>query len=67
MLVVIAACVGGFMMFLYSGLLILLNRRALAPAIQPSTGRVAALVWAFLLFGVLSALTIWQQGGELFG
>ena len=25
-LVVIAACVGGFMMFLYSGLLILLNR-----------------------------------------
>lgn len=66
-LVVIAACVGGFMMFLYSGLLILLNKRSLAPAIQPSKGRVAALVWAFLLFGVLSALTIWQQGGELFG
>ncbi|RIQ33651.1 Nramp family divalent metal transporter [Jiangella rhizosphaerae] len=66
-LVVIAACVGGFMMFLYSGLLILLNRRSLAPEIRPARFRVGALVWAFLLFGVLSALTIWQQGGELFG
>jgi hypothetical protein len=66
-LLVIAACVGGFMMFLYSGLLILLNRRVLAEPLRPRGYRVAALVWSFLLFGVLSVITIWEQGQELFG
>ncbi len=60
-LLVISACVGGLMMFLYSGLLVLLNRRVLVPAIRPGAFRVAALAWAFLLFGALSALTIGQQ------
>jgi hypothetical protein len=66
-LLVIAACVGGFMMFLYSGLLILLNRRVLPEPVRPRGYRVAALVWSFLLFGVLSAITIWEQGKTLFG
>jgi hypothetical protein len=66
-LLVIAACVGGFMMFLYSGLLILLNRRVLPAPLRPRGYRVAALVWSFLLFGVLSAITIWEQGATLFG
>jgi len=64
-LLVIAACVGGFMMFLYSALLILLNRRVLAEPLRPKGYRVAALIWSFLLFGVLSAITIWEQGRML--
>jgi hypothetical protein len=49
------------MMFIYSALLIMLNKRVLSPEIRPGGGRVAALVWAFVLFGVLSALTLAQQ------
>jgi hypothetical protein len=64
-LLVISACVGGTMMFMYSLLLILLNRRVLSPEIRPGAGRVAALVWAFVLFGVLSVLTIIQQVPKL--
>ncbi|MBB5222949.1 hypothetical protein HNP73_002896 [Amaricoccus macauensis] len=60
-LLVISACVGGLMMFIYSALLIILNRRVLVPAIRPGIGRVAALAWAFVLFGILSILTLVQQ------
>lgn len=60
-LLVISACVGGTMMFIYSALLIILNRRTLVPEIQPGAFRIAALVWAFLLFGILSLLTLGQQ------
>jgi hypothetical protein len=66
-LLVISACVGGLMMFMYSLLLILLNRRVLTPEIRPAAFRVAALIWAFLLFGVLSILTIIQQVPRLWG
>jgi uncharacterized protein YhhL (DUF1145 family) len=64
-LLVISACVGGFMMFIYSILLLVLNRRVLPDQIKISPVRVAALIWAVLLFGVFSALTIWDQGGKL--
>ncbi|RKR92015.1 hypothetical protein BDK92_6447 [Micromonospora pisi] len=64
-LLVVSACVGGLMMFIYSILLLVLNRRVLPPQIRPRSFRVAALVWAVLLFGVFSALTIWQQGERL--
>jgi hypothetical protein len=60
-LLVISACTGGAIMFLYSFLLILLNRNALPAAIRPTPFRVGTLVWSTLFFGVLSALTIWQQ------
>jgi hypothetical protein len=63
-LLIIAASVGGFMMFVYSFLLIRLNRRVLPAPIRISNPRVGVLVWAILLFGVLSAVTIWDQ---LFG
>ena len=66
-LLVISACVGGLMMFVYSALLILLNRRVLVPEIRPGAFRVAMLAWAFVLFGVLSILTIAQQIPRLFG
>ncbi len=60
-LLVISAVTGGLMMFIYSALLLMLNRRVLPKQIQPGPGRVAALVWSFLLFGVLTVLTFNQQ------
>ncbi|MEA3534542.1 Nramp family divalent metal transporter [Rhizobium sp. CC-YZS058] len=66
-LLVISACVGGTMMVIYALLLLKLNRQVLAPEIRPSGGRVAALIWAFLLFGVLSVITIAQQLPKLWG
>ncbi|WP_432564652.1 Nramp family divalent metal transporter [Kineococcus sp. SYSU DK003] len=60
-LLVISAVVGGFMMFVYSGLLLLLNRRVLPEAVKPRAVRVGALVWAVLLFGTLSVLTFDEQ------
>jgi hypothetical protein len=66
-LLVISAVTGGLMMFMYSALLLLVNRRVLPKEIRPGAGRVAALVWAFLLFGFLSVLTFNQQLQNLFG
>ncbi|GAA2719181.1 Nramp family divalent metal transporter [Cellulomonas aerilata] len=60
-LLVIAAVVGGFMMFIYSGLLIVINRRTLPAPIRIRGLRLAMLVWAILLFGTLSVLTIQAQ------
>jgi hypothetical protein len=66
-LLVISAVVGGFMMFIYSGLLILINRKILPSPIRVRGWRLAGLVWAIVLFGVLSALTINDQIGKLLG
>ncbi|RSM69512.1 hypothetical protein DMB66_10970 [Actinoplanes sp. ATCC 53533] len=65
-LLVISAVVGGFMMFIYSGLLILINRRILPQPIRIRGVRLAALVWSFVLFGVLSVLTFQDRIGDLF-
>ncbi|GLY24718.1 Nramp family divalent metal transporter [Micromonospora sp. NBRC 101691] len=65
LLLVISACVGGLMMFIYAILLLVVNRKVLPEQIRPRGYRVAALVWAVALFGVFSVLTIWQQGGKL--
>jgi len=64
-LLVISACVGGLTMFFYSILLLVLNRKVLPSQIRPRAYRVAALVWSVALFGVFSALTVWQQGDKL--
>jgi uncharacterized protein YhhL (DUF1145 family) len=66
-LLVISAVVGGFMMFIYSGLLILVNRKVLPGPIKVRGVRLAALIWSILLFGVLSVLTFQDQLGKLFG
>jgi hypothetical protein len=66
-LVIVSAVVGGFMMFIYSGLLILLNRKVLPAPIRVRGWRLAGLVWSLLLFGVLSALTFRDQLAKLFG
>jgi hypothetical protein len=60
-LIVISACVGGLMMFFYSALLALINRRLLPHPIKVRGVRLVALGWSFALFGVLSALTIVDQ------
>jgi hypothetical protein len=65
-LLVISACVGGVMMFIYSILLLVLNRRVLPDAIK-IRGGIAVLGWSVALFGVLSVLTIIDQGKQLFG
>jgi hypothetical protein len=55
------------MMFIYSGLLILINRRILPPPIRIRGVRLALLIWAILLFGTLSVLTFQAQLARLFG
>ena len=60
-LLVISASTGGTIMFLYSMLLILLNRKMLPAEIRIGPFRTAALLWSTLLFGVLAALTIYTQ------
>jgi hypothetical protein len=50
LLLVISALVGGFMTFIYSGLLILINRKSLPGAIKIRGVRLVALIWAIALF-----------------
>jgi hypothetical protein len=64
-LLVISASVGGLMMFVYSGLLIVINRRGLPEPIRVRSWRLASLIWATLLFGALAAITMWEQAGRL--
>ena len=66
-LLVIAGCVSAFMMFIYSGLLIVLNRRLLALPLRPAPYRLWALIWAVALFGILSGITIIDQARKLIG
>jgi hypothetical protein len=66
-LLVISACTGGMMMFIYSILLLVLNRRLEPKEVRISLGRSAALVWSTLLFAVLSVLTILEQIKKLQG
>ena len=55
------------MMFIYSILLIILNRRTLPGPIRIGPVRLAALIWSTLLFGFLSILTFGQQIQRLLG
>jgi hypothetical protein len=63
-LLVVSACVGGTMMFLYSGLLIQLNTRRLPAPIRVRSFRLWALVWSIVFFGILAGLTVWQQAAR---
>jgi hypothetical protein len=53
------------MMFMYSGLLILINRKVLPRELRIRSGRTAVLVWSIALFGTLSVLTIIQQYNDV--
>jgi hypothetical protein len=65
-LVVLAAALSGIVMFIYSALLVLINRRFMPEPLKIRGVRLAALVWAFGLFGVLSVIVVIDQFGELF-
>jgi hypothetical protein len=65
-LLVISSALNGGIMFVYSILLIQLNRFTLPKAIRLRTYRLLALVWAVLFFGFFSVVTIISEGGKLF-
>ena len=68
LLLVTAACLNGMVMFVYSILLIQLNRRGLPPAIRVSGFRLAMLVFATLFYGFFAGwLVIEQVRGYLAG
>ena len=60
-LLVISASTGGVMMFLYSFMLIALNKKMLPPAIRIRSFRTATLIWSTLLFGSLAVYTVYDQ------
>ncbi|HKY21708.1 MAG TPA: Nramp family divalent metal transporter [Vicinamibacterales bacterium] len=65
-LLVISASTGGVIMFLYSIMLLKLNGEMLPPAIRIGPFRIATLTWSILMFGALSAVTIYTQGQRFF-
>jgi hypothetical protein len=64
-LVVLAAALSGAVMFVYAGLLIAINRRFLPAPLKIRGVRLAALIWAFGLFGVLTVVVAIDEFGEL--
>lgn len=66
-LLVISAVIAGMMMFVYSILLIWLNRRALPDAIKIRGIRLVAMIWAVLFFGYFSVLTVIDQARQFLG
>jgi hypothetical protein len=63
-LIVLSAALNGFVMFLYSGLLLWLNLTSFDPPVRPSAVRIVALVVTFVFFGYFSILTLYDR---LFG
>ncbi|MFI7112040.1 Nramp family divalent metal transporter [Nonomuraea sp. NPDC050227] len=66
-LLVFSACFAAVMMFVYSILLIVLNRRALPEAIKVRSYRLGALIWSVAFFGTLTVLVVVQQARKLTG
>jgi hypothetical protein len=60
-LLLLSATGGGFMMFIYSGLLILLNRRFLPEAIKLKSWRLVGMVVAFLIYTSFVVFIIYQM------
>jgi len=66
-LLVFSASFAAVMMFVYSILLIILNRRSLPAPIKVRSYRLAALIWSVAFFGSLTVLTVIQQAERIFG
>jgi hypothetical protein len=64
-LLVIASSLNGLVMFVYSALLIQLNRRTLPAEFRTSGVRLGALVWAVAFYGFFSVILLWDQIGNL--
>lgn len=56
----LTAAINGGVMFLYSGTLIWLNRRALPEPLRMRWPRLAIMVWAVLFFGFFAAWAVWS-------
>ena len=65
-LLVIASALNGVVMFIYSCLLLKLNRGVLPREIGLTGVRFGAIIWAVLFYGVFSAILLWDQAGQLF-
>ena len=61
LLLVIAACSNGIVMFIYSILLIQLNRRALPPALRVSGLRLGMLLFATVFYGFFAGWLVLEQ------
>lgn len=66
LLLVIASALNGLVMFVYSVLLIRLNRGMLPSTIGLKGGRYVALLWAVLFYGGFSIYLVVDQFGKLF-
>lgn len=66
-LLVIASSLNGLVMFVYSCLLIQLNRFTLPPEIRTGGTRLGALMWAVLFYGFFSVILLVDQFGKLTG
>jgi hypothetical protein len=67
LLLVISSSIAGVMMFVYSILLIQLNRKALPGPIKIRGVRLGVMVVSVLFFGVFSVLLVYDEGKALFG
>jgi hypothetical protein len=66
-LLIISAAVAGVMMFIYSGLLVVLNRRALPGPIRVRGWRLGVMCLVFVFFGCFSVLTLIDQISDKLG
>lgn len=60
-LITLGAVFNAFAMFFYIGLILVMNNRVIAKPMRPSPVRNLVVTFAFLFFGVFSALTIYQR------
>ena len=60
------AASAGVMMFMYSILLLVMNRTALPDSIKVRSYRIAALIWSTLFFGFMAVLALNEQLRKLF-
>jgi hypothetical protein len=66
LLLVISSSIAGVMMFIYSMLLIQLNRKALPQEIKIRGVRLGVMTFSVLFFGVFSVLLVYDEGKALF-
>lgn len=66
LLLIIASALNGLVMFVYSVLLIKLNRGMLPQSIGLKGGRYVAIIWAVVFYGAFSIYLIINQFGKLF-
>lgn len=59
-LVITGAVLNAISMFIYSGMILVINHKLLPKALKPSLLRSAIIFMAFLFYGVFSAITVWQ-------